>query len=127
MINNKKIFEWLNPNGCWHRWRKYEVTGCQYGYIFSRKEIKCQKCSKSRRRNDNPVYTTEHGFFLLLSGIREKGFDWQLRGFKGGLRVKLWRPVRMYEKANYFYGDHQIDLYIALAEAVMELILKDGE
>ena len=63
--DNKRLFEWLNPDGCWHK-------------DYSGDDICCEAMRVSEEPwellRSNPDYSTESGFFALLSGLRAKGF-----------------------------------------------------
>jgi hypothetical protein len=119
MIDNKAIFHYLNPEGCWHE-------GLGDGTL-----ARCEKCGEFWTHTDrepgdwpNPDYTTEHGFFLLLEGLRAKGIGVGFRRDPNGLCwiAELFEPTAIF-KASV----HPRNIRIALAEAVMQLIAKDGE
>lgn len=116
IIDHKAIFHYLNPEGCWHEWRS---MGPDWGYRCGKD---CGAISGSPR---NPDYTTEHGFFLLLEGLRAKEFEVETHGLNE-YTVEIWG---WQESLPSFRSDstHSTDIRIALAEAVMKLIPKDGE
>jgi len=120
MIDNKAIFYYLNPEGCWHE-------GLGDGTL-----ARCEKCGEFWTHTDrepgdwpNPDYTTEHGFFLLLEGLRAKGFDVDMRAFTE-CTAEIWQWVGAVPD-EVTYASHPDDIRLALAEAVMQLIPKDGE
>jgi len=114
MIDNKAIFHYLNPEGCWHE--------------INEGKNPCIKCGNDLEFGIgcyNPDYTTEHGFFLLLEGLRAKGFDVDMRAFTE-CTAEIWQWVGAVPD-EVTYASHPDDIRLALAEAVMQLIPKDGE
>ena len=114
MIDNKAIFHYLNPEGCWHE--------------INEGKNPCIKCGSDLEFGIgcyNPDYTTEHGFFLLLEGLRAKEFEVETHGLNE-YTVEIWG---WQESLPSFRSDstHPDNIRIALAEAVMQLIPKDGE
>lgn len=113
MIDNKAIFHYLNPDGCWHE--------------INEGKNPCIKCGNDLEFGIgcyNPDYTTEHGFFLLLDGLKNVN--------DGDLRVEVRQTSNIYIVRLKEFGRKlglgiDADIRIALAEAVMELIPKDGE
>jgi len=77
MIDNKAIFHYLNPEGCWHEANQKSIAvGLKYTSC-----IHCRTTMPVDYDDDyNPDYTTEHGFFLLLEGLRAKEFEVETHG-----------------------------------------------
>ena len=123
MIDNKAIFHYLNPEGCWHEMKGgvLRPARCIHGCGLRLSINDWIACGKKV----NPDYTTEHGFFLLLAGLRAKGFDVDMRAFTE-CTAEIWRWVGAVPD-EVTHASHPTDIRIALAEAVMELIPKDGE
>jgi hypothetical protein len=123
MIDNKAIFYYLNPEGCWHE-------GLGDGTL-----ARCEKCGEFWTHTDrepgdwpNPDYTTEHGFFLLLEGLRAKGIEVELSIEPNQLDyVTLYSPRKQDGSEQWWRSAEDACPRIALAEAVMQLIPKDGE
>ena len=111
MINNKAIFHYLNPGECWHERRDDNCKPCKW----------C-KYSPQHRYTENPDYTTEHGFFLLLEGLTEKKFSVKTCTINGFAYVSL---TSWSENLKNFYsakGQSCENIRMALAKAVMQLI-----
>lgn len=72
--DNKRLFEWLNPDGCWH---KPMIAG--QGNSGRNWQCANGDCNADLGYQwDEPKsieYHTESGFFVLLSGLRAKGFE----------------------------------------------------
>ena len=117
MIDNKAIFHYLNPEGCWHE--------------INEGKNPCIKCGNDLEFGIgcyNPDYTTEHGFFLLLEGLRAKGIEVELSIEPNQLDyVTLYSPRKQDGSEQWWRSAEDACPRIALAEAVMQLIAKDGE
>ena len=64
---NKTIFEFLNPEGCWHEVENRPIEGESWHLSV------CNKCDQYDVDVPEIDYASEHGFFLLLKGLEEKG------------------------------------------------------
>ena len=124
--NNRKIFTWLNPEKCYHDWKRE-------GLIWV-----CSACGVSgSNRVGNPNYTSDRGFFLLLAGLREKDLHWE-GGSHGMVNdgTNVWRPTGYWAKVwREDDGGNQVEpqdksadsLPEALANAVLKLIEQEGK
>jgi len=133
MIDNKAIFHYLNPEGCWHESGKTEAgfptqvcvkCGFDAHDTLDRRSVIMTLEDHNRRWSD---YDTNDGFFRLLEGLAKTGFDVST-GFSSQFAVAHitdWDSDRYHwHKVEGRKAEH---IRIALAEAAMQLIPKDGE
>lgn len=106
MIDNKKIFQWLNPDACWHEWDDAIERQC----------IHCD--AEWAVVDDNPCYDSNDGFFLLLDGLRAKGVNVDM--FNDN------EPELILEWGSRTVCDMSADIRIALAKAT-EALIDEGE
>lgn len=128
MTDNQKIFEYLHKGddkACWH---EFVEVGKKPVY-FGRDEtsIPLYRCACGEECSgivpDNPDYTTERGFFLLLEGLRAKdgGYRVRLQMLKNGWAAWIFSAGELLAEAT---ADTP---HVALVQAVLALIEKDGE
>ncbi len=116
---NKRLFEWLNPDGCWHDIQS-EVHNA--GRIR-----RCQKCTTTEfEDNYNPQYHTESGFFALLSGLRAKGFEITLEVEPGQPEfARLYSPRKQDSGEPWTYTGEGLTLPIALFQAAIKAMTSE--
>lgn len=118
MTDNQKIFNYLHKGddkACWHERRDDNCKPCKW----------C-KHAPQHRYADNPDYTTNNGFFLLLEGLRAKGFDVETRVFTE-CTAEIWQWTGSVPNPDLVTASHPDDIRIALQQATLALIEKDGE
>lgn len=133
---NKTIFQWLHKGddkACWHEirtWRKGSYGGIKFY------EVECSLCKNNFGREEfqvepkssdfNPNYESNDGFFLLLEGLRAKGIRVRCNINGAMSNIEMWvtgQHALEHPKSKKF----NIDIRIALVQAVLALIEKDGE
>lgn len=115
--NNRRVFLWLEPEGCWHDWRS---MGLGWGY-------RCGKnCGAAGAYRIHPDYYSPTGCLELIEAVRAK-----YHGFKiscppspsGSWMCSIWAgsPVDQSERDRIVpqLGD---DLPTATVNAVLALI-----
>lgn len=118
MDDNKRLFEWLNPDGCWH----------DFGGEAEKDTEICAKCGYritfiwgGTRDKVNPDYSTESGFFALLDGLEKKGWHYNL----------LWDDCMPKDKREVFLwktdGTSVTDQADTLREALRQAAIKAME
>lgn len=96
MFNQEKIFKFLWPDKCWHKWVKHDPTKLSY---------KCKHCDEVTYINlninsFNPDLTKPDGMDLILDRLDELGYDFSV------MRVRRGEERAMYSfevKGGYTY------------------------
>jgi len=55
----REVFEWLHPEGCWHKWKDLQTMECMY-------------CGHELLFTRNPEYVSLAGRVLLLKEMMER-------------------------------------------------------
>jgi hypothetical protein len=107
---NREIFEWLEPEGCWHEWHKVQYHGI-------RERMACSKCGDYQRAStDNPNYLDPATAVQLVEDVRVKGPTVDVQAMSGAVRyqVTIW-PGR---------GQEYIGQADSLPEAIRSAVIK---
>lgn len=100
---NKRLFEWLNPDGCWRKKGKWIPDE---NFPTTRSVAVCAACEIYHL---NPDYSTESGFFALLAGLTKRKDEeilperWLKIEFSGAIEkwtVQIGNYVQPYQFAN---------------------------
>ncbi len=120
MDDNKRLFLWLNPDGCYHEWG-YPISSTGFKVKF-----RCQnKCGEAYFRSlmpSNPDYSTESGFFTLLDGLRAKGFGVELRHQSENCLARLVKYADI--DADYDLDSPQTFVADTLPQALFQAAIK---
>lgn len=122
MIDNKKIFKWLNPSNCWHEnIEKWESSPCKYCGL-NPLEIADSSGNQelSLLSNHNPNYTTSDGFLLLLDKLGKKRLVVKISNIYPQYSVGIWLESELFSTPTAMVIDD--NLCIALAKAVIQFI-----
>lgn len=116
MSDDQKIFKWLDPDGCWH-----EVVAVGHA------SFGCKLCGKPedwsyREALDNPDYTSEAGFFLLLKGLTKRGYIVGTESHTAEHWANLEISVDAYSEPRQVARATADSLPAALCAAVLKLI-----